>query len=162
MSRNSDHTPRTAVFPGSFNPFTTGHMDIVRRGLRIFDRIIVAVGYNEHKGDSGEIGSRIAALERLFAECPEVEVASYTGLTVDFARRVGAHTILRGVRGSADMEYERALADTNAAISGIDTVFMVTRPELSYVSSSMVRELEHNGYDTSRFLPRPFCRESED
>lgn len=147
------HKCRTAVFPGSFNPFTTGHLDIVERGLKIFDRVIVAIGYNEHKSDNGDLKDRLETIRKIFADRDDVDVAAYSGLTVEFARSNGACAILRGVRNAADFEYERTLADTNAAISEIDTVILATRPELSFVSSSMVRELDNNGYDVSPFLP---------
>lgn len=142
-----------AIFPGSFNPFTIGHLDILARGLRIFDKVYLAVGYNESKGGH-ETGASIACnLRELLAGCPRVEVTCYSGLTVDEARRLGACVILRGVRNAADVEYERSLADINWRIAGIDTVILPCRPELGMVSSSMVRELMHFGYDVSEFLP---------
>jgi len=147
------HPLRIAVFPGSFNPFTKGHLDIVERGLKIFDRIIVAIGYNEHKSAESDISVRLARLDCIFAGRPEVETAAYTGLTVEFACRRGACAILRGARSAADFDYERTLADTNSNISDIETVILASKPELSFISSSMVRELANNGYDISRFLP---------
>lgn len=144
---------RIAVFPGSFDPFTIGHKDIVDRATKIFDKVVVAIGYNEHKPSAGSVESRLEAIRRLYDGDASVSVDSYTGLTVDFARGIGAEFIVRGLREVKDFEYERNLADTNAAISGIETVFLVARPEYGFISSSMVRELINNGYDPSRFLP---------
>lgn len=144
---------RIAVFPGSFNPFTIGHQSIVDRALPLFDRIVVAIGYNEHKADAGSIEAREEAIRRVYKDEPRVEVRSYSGLTVRFAEEAGASFMIRGVRNAADFEYEKTIADINREIGGIETVFIATLPQLSAVSSSMVRELEHNGFDTSRFMP---------
>lgn len=145
---------RTAVFPGSFDPFTIGHMDIAERALKIFDILIIGVGFNINKpGNSEIIAERVKTIESLFSDTDRVKVEAYTGLTVEFARRHGAKFIVRGLREVKDFEYERNLADTNAAISDIETVFLTARPELGFVSSSMVRELKANGYDIDRFLP---------
>ncbi|MDE5870591.1 MAG: pantetheine-phosphate adenylyltransferase [Muribaculaceae bacterium] len=144
---------RKAVFPGSFDPFTIGHKDIADRALRIFDHIVIGIGYNIQKVSARSIADRVKDIEALFADNDHVSVEAYTGLTVDFARRHGAGFIIRGLREVKDFEYERSLADTNAAISDIETVFLTARPELGFVSSSMVRELLANGYDASRFLP---------
>lgn len=144
---------KTAVFPGSFDPFTIGHKDIADRALKIFDRLIIGVGYNILKGESENVRQRVKDIEELYSGNHNVEVESYSGLTVDFAKRHNADFIVRGLREVKDFEYERNLADTNSAISGIETVFLIARPELGYISSSMVRELRANGYDASRFLP---------
>lgn len=144
---------RKAVFPGSFDPFTIGHKDIAERALRIFDHLVIGIGYNIHKATGDSIADRVKDIETLFAGNDHVSVEAYTGLTVDFARRHGAGFIIRGLREVKDFEYERNLADTNAAISDIETVFLTARPEFGFVSSSMVRELVANGYDASRFLP---------
>lgn len=144
---------RIALFPGSFNPFTLGHADIVERGLWLFDKVVIAIGYNEHKSAPGSMEERLSGIRRVYAGNPSVEVISYSGLTVDMARRLGAVAILRGARNNSDFEYERNLADVNREIAGIETVILVSRPELSFVSGSMARELQHNGYDISRYLP---------
>ena len=145
---------RTAVFPGSFDPFTIGHKDIADRALKIFDFLIIGVGFNINKpGNSEIVAERVKAIESVFDDDDRVKVEAYSGLTVDFARRHGAAFIVRGLREVKDFEYERNLADTNAAISDIETVFLTARPELGFVSSSMVRELKANGYDVARFLP---------
>ena len=145
---------RTAVFPGSFNPFTIGHKDIADRALRMFDILVIGVGFNIRKQEGESIEERVRAIESVFAGDRRVKVEAYSGLTVDFARRHGAAFIVRGLREVKDFEYERNLADTNAAISDIETVFLTSRPELGFISSSMVRELRANGYDTARFLPK--------
>lgn len=147
---------RIAIFPGSFNPFTIGHKSVVDRALPLFDRIIIAIGYNEAKeADTASLPERIRAIASLYADEPAVEVFSYEGLTVDFAREMGARWILRGVRSVKDFEYESTLADVNRRISGIETVLLFTLPEHSAISSSMVRELAHFGVDTTPFLPSP-------
>lgn len=143
---------KTALFAGSFNPFTIGHKSIVDRTLQFCDRIVIGIGYNPAKtGDNPE--ARMAEIARIYADAPRVSVECYTGLTVDFARRCGADFMVRGVRGCTDFEYERNLAETNLRISGIETVLLPALPELSFVSSSMVRELAANGRDISEFLP---------
>lgn len=144
---------KTAIFPGSFDPFTIGHKDITDRALQIFDRVVIGVGCNENKMSAGDVKKRVEVISDLYSSEPRVHVESYSGLTVDFAARHEAGFIIRGLREVKDFEYERNLADTNATISGIETVFLVARPELGFISSSMVRELQHYGYDTSRFLP---------
>lgn len=143
------------LFAGSFDPFTIGHASIVERAAAVFDRVVVAVGYNEHKKGMYGVTERVEAIRRLYADNPKIEVESFTGLTADFARRCGATALVRGVRGSADFEFERNLADTNAAIAGLETVLLVSRPELAFISSSMVRELIHNGFDASRYIATP-------
>ena len=144
---------RTAIFPGSFNPFTVGHKSIVDRALPLFDKIVIAVGYNEHKAGAADVGERLDAIRTVYSGNQRIEVRSYSGLTVRFAEEIGARFILRGIRNSADFEYEKTIADVNREIGGVETVFIATLPELSAVSSSMVRELEHKGFDTSRYLP---------
>ncbi len=146
---------RIAVFPGSFDPFTIGHKDIADRALKIFDRLIIGVGFNINKsGNDAIIADRVKKIESIFAGEERILIESYSGLTVEFARKHGAKFIVRGLREVKDFEYERNLADTNASISDIETVFLTARPELGFISSSMVRELKANGYDISRFLPK--------
>lgn len=144
---------RTAVFPGSFNPFTIGHKSIVERGLALFDRVIIAVGYNEHKAAGSDIEARVREIGRVFEGNPAVSVEAYKGLTVDFMKEKGATAILRGVRNIMDFEYERNLADINREIADAETVILVSDPGYGFVSSSMVRELDSFGYDTTRFRP---------
>lgn len=140
---------RTALYAGSFNPFTIGHLSILRRGLQLFDRVIVMVGVNESKKhDGADIESLRLKLEAING----VEVVRWSGLTVDAARQYGAQWLLRGVRSVADFEYERNLADVNRRISGIDTVILFAEPQLAMISSSIVRELDHFGHDISEFI----------
>lgn len=143
---------KTALFPGSFRPFTIGHASIAERTLAIADKLVIGVGYNINK-DSADAGACADAIRKLYADDPRVEVILYSGLTTDLAHRVGADFIVRGVRGTADYEYERNLAETNLAIGGVETLLMPALPELGYISSSMVRELQAHGADTTRFLP---------
>ncbi len=142
-----------AVFPGTFDPFTVGHYDIVRRGLTFTDEIVIAVGVNEQKHTLTELEERLNTIRQLFEGEPRVSVAAYDGLTTDFARKVGAGFILRGVRSISDFEYERNMADINRHLTGIETVLLFSSPELAYVSSSMVRELIHLGKPVDEFLP---------
>ncbi len=144
---------KIAVFPGSFDPFTIGHKDITDRALEIFDKVIIGVGYNKNKSSFTDVNQRVDYISRIYQSQPRVDIEQYSGLTVEFARKHNARFIIRGLREVKDFEYERNLADTNAAISDIETVFLIARPELGFISSSMVRELANNGYDPSRFLP---------
>lgn len=145
-----------AFFAGSFNPFTKGHLDIVARGLQLFpDGIIIGIGYNEHKTDSRSAIETESQLKYMFRNVRNVEVTLYKGLTAEAAKLMGADALLRGFRNAIDAEYERSLADANRIVTGIDTVLLPASPLLSPISSSMVRELNHNNYDTSRFIPTP-------
>lgn len=144
---------RTALFAGSFDPYTIGHHSLVERALPLFDRIIIAIGENSGKSSSLSVDERINRISELYAGNPKIKVISYNGLTVDTCKAEGAKWLLRGVRSVADFEYERNLADINRKISGIETVILFTLPEHACVSSSVVRELAHYGYDTEPFLP---------
>ena len=144
----------TAIFTGSFDPFTIGHYDIVRRALPLFSRIVIGVGVNERKQYMQSAEQRCATIARIYADEPKIEVKSYSDLTVDFARREGAAYIIKGVRSVKDFEYEREQADINRQLSGIDTLLLYSDPRYSSISSSMVRELIHFGQDVSRYLPQ--------
>ena len=141
------------LFPGSFDPFTLGHADIVKRALQLFDEVVIAVGYNENKAGWMPVRERISTIRRLYADNPCVIVESYTGLTVDFAKENGITAIIRGVRTTADFEYEMQLADVNRQLSGIETILLPASPQFASLSSSVVRELAHFGHDISAFLP---------
>lgn len=143
-----------AIFTGSFDPFTVGHDDILRRALPLFSRIVIGVGVNERKQYMLSAEERCAAIRRIYASEPKVEVKTYSDLTVDFARREGAAYIIKGVRSVKDFEYEREQADINRQLSGVETLLLYADPQLSSVSSSMVRELIHFGQDVSRYLPQ--------
>ena len=147
------NNPRTILFPGSFNPFTTGHKSLVDRVLPLFDRMVIAIGHNSGKGGGHDAEARAEAIREIYSGEPAVEVITFDGLTVDACAAVGAGWMLRGVRSVADFEYERNLADINRSISGIETLVLFTLPELGCVSSSMVRELRAYGRDTSMFVP---------
>lgn len=143
----------TGIFTGSFDPFTIGHDDIVRRALPLFDRIVIGIGVNEQKKYAQTTEERIENISRLYAEEPKIEVKAYRDLTVDFAKREGAHYIIKGVRSMKDFEYEREQAEINRRIGGVETLLLFADPQLASISSSMVRELMHFGRDVSEFLP---------
>ncbi|MGQ1785888.1 MULTISPECIES: pantetheine-phosphate adenylyltransferase [unclassified Saccharicrinis] len=144
---------RIAIFPGSFDPFTIGHENIVQRAVDLFDEIIIGLGYNAQKRDFYPVDTRIEWVKYLFNDLPNVKVSKYQGLTVDFAKTVNAGYILRGIRTAADFEYERAIAQVNKAMTGIESVFLLTTPEHTPVNSSIVRDIiSHNG-DASQFIP---------
>ena len=143
---------RIAFFPGSFNPFTIGHASIVERALAIFDHVIVGVGVSADK-PATDIGERLAAIRRCYDGDTRVQVVSYTGLTAIVARQLGATALVRGVRSVKDFEYERDMADINRRLNGIETVLLYSLPELSAISSSVVRELQAHGVDPAQFLP---------
>ena len=143
---------RIALYAGSFNPFTIGHLSVLKRGLRIFDRVTVMIGINIEKQDSNLTAEELQQRLRAIGGCENVDVIAWNGLTVDAARSVGAQWLLRGARSVADFEYERNLADVNRRISGLDTVILFSEPELSMISSSMVRELNRFGRDVSDLI----------
>ena len=144
---------RIALFPGSFDPFTRGHESIVRRALPLFDKFIIAIGVNADKRSFMTMEQRKAWIESVFKDDPQVEVITYTGMTVDAAREVGAQFIVRGVRLIQDFENEKHLAEVNRDLTGIETILLYTLPEYSHISSSIVRELYRYGQDVSRYLP---------
>lgn len=145
---------RIAIFPGSFDPFTVGHANILERALPLFDQIVVGVGINENKKAFYPTERRLQAIRTLYQGEPRIRVESYNDLTIDFARRVGARFILRGLRSVHDFEYERDVANMNKRLADIDTLIMFTEPHLTSVSSSVVRELITFGKDVSAFLPQ--------
>lgn len=154
--KSADDNRPVALFPGSFNPFTLGHLSIVERCAPLFSRLVIAVGYNKDKATAEEmanIDERIIKIQKATINMPNVSVQKYSGLTVDEAKTLGATFIVRGVRDVADFEYERRMADVNRAIAGIETLLFFTLPQYSSLSSSMVRELEYFGHDVSQFLP---------
>lgn len=144
---------RTALFAGTFDPYTRGHHALVERALVLFDTVVVAVGRNFDKKCMFSIEERVSAIEKLYAGNERVKVAVYDTLTMDFAQSVGATALLRGVRSVKDFEYERDIADINLRLGGIDTVLLVSEPEYASVSSSVVRELMKYGKDVSELLP---------
>lgn len=145
---------KTAVFPGSFDPFTAGHESLVLRGLELFDNIIVAVGVNADKKGFMPLEKRLGLIETVFKNNRRVQVRSYSNLTVDFCKENGVTHILRGLRNAADFEYENNIAQINRLLSGnVETVFLLSLPEHAAVSSSIVRELIRYKKDVKMFLP---------
>lgn len=144
---------KRSLFPGSFDPFTIGHLDIVKRGVKIFDEIVIGIGTNSEKKYMFSLEQRLAFIEACFADEPRVRVATYKGLTVDFCSKIKADFILRGIRNNGDFEFEKAIARTNRHLSKIETVFLLTSAQNSYVSSSIVREIIRNNGDYSSFIP---------
>lgn len=145
-----------ALFAGSFDPFTVGHSDIVERALQLFDSLVIGIGFNEHKPGEWTVSQRLTAIKSLYASNPRIRVEAYSGLTSVFAKEVGADVLLRGIRTVQDFEYERNLADINREVFNIDTTFLVSNPKLAFISSSMVRELLHNGFDASHYIAGDF------
>ncbi len=149
MSRN-----KIAVFPGSFDPVTIGHIDLIERGARLFDELIVALGYNIQKEGTFSVAQRMEWLNQCCAKYPNVRVEKYEGLTIDFCKKQQAHFILRGIRSTMDLEFEKSIAQMNQSMSDdIDSYFLMSRPEHSAISSSIVRDIIRNGGDFSLFVP---------
>lgn len=145
---------KKVIFPGSFDPFTIGHANLVERAVRLFDEVVIAVGYNEQKTGWLPVEERVRALREYYSAMPQVRVESYTGLTVDFAQSQGARFILRGVRSVKDYEYELGIADINARLADVETVVLLADPTISGISSSVVRELHRFGRDITPWLPQ--------
>ena len=137
---------KRAVFPGSFDPITLGHCDIINRGTQLFDELIIAIGENLSKNYLFSLEQRKAFIENIFSDNKKIKVFIYSGLTTDFCKKIKANYILRGLRNSSDFEYENSIAQTNKEIGEIETVFLLSSPEKSFISSSIVREIiKHNG-----------------
>ena len=145
--------PRTALFPGSFNPFTIGHAAIVERALALFDCIWIAIGVNPDKDDR-DLEARVEAIRRQYADEPRIQVCAYRTLTADLVRETGACCIVRGIRNTRDLDYENEIARANYTLFGVETVYLLASPELREVSSSLVNELRQYGKDISNLLPQ--------
>lgn len=145
---------KRAVFPGSFDPITLGHEDIILRGLPLFDEIVIAVGKNSEKKYMFSEAQRIGFLKSVFKQHSKVRITTYFGLTTDFCKKIEANFILRGLRNPADFEFEKAIAHTNRTLSGIETLFFLTAAKTSYISSSIVRDVIRNGGDYSSLVPK--------
>lgn len=144
---------RRAVFPGSFDPITLGHIDIINRALPLFDEIVVAIGVNAKKNYMFPLENRVHFIRESFNFTSKIVVDTYSGLTVDYSKHIEADFILRGLRNPADFEFEKAIAQTNRKLSGIETVFLLTSAETSFISSSIVRDIIRNHGDYSKLVP---------
>jgi pantetheine-phosphate adenylyltransferase len=141
---------RIAVFPGQFDPITYGHLDVIRRGVRLFDELIVAVGINPEKREMFSLDERLTMIGELLRDIPGARVAGYDGLTVDFVRSVGATAILRGIRDASDLRYEFNLALANRAVGGVETIFIMTGDQHALTSSSLIRQVVALGADLAK------------
>ena len=146
---------RRAVFPGSFDPITLGHYDIIKRGITLFDEVIVAIGINADKKYMFSLEERMDFIKESFKDEPKVKVVTYTGLTIDFCQKNNVKFILRGLRNPADFEFEKAIAHTNRKLSKIETVFLLTAARTSYIASSIVRDVIRNNGDYTKLVPNP-------
>jgi len=142
-----------ALFPGSFDPITVGHVDVIERGLSLFDRIVVAVGENADKRYMFDLDTRLHFIRETFKNQPRITVSTYSGLTTSYAQQVGATHLLRGLRNPADFEFEKAIAHTNRVLTGIETVFLLTAADTSFISSSIVRDVMRHQGDFQSLVP---------
>jgi pantetheine-phosphate adenylyltransferase len=145
---------KKAIFPGSFDPITNGHYDIIKRSVSLFDEIVVAIGVNAEKKYMFSLEERKRFIEEAFQNEPKVKVITYSGLTIDLCKKENAEFILRGLRNPADFEFEKAIAHTNRSLSKIETVFLLTAAGTSFISSSIVRDVLRNGGDISTLVPK--------
>ena len=145
---------RKAIFPGTFDPFTLGHLDILNRSRLIFDEVIIGIGKNSDKKSMFSVEDRISFIQSVVGESDNVKVMSYEGLTIDFCKNVNANFIVRGVRNNGDFEFEKAIARTNRLLSKIETVFLLTSAQTSFISSSIVRELIEKNGDYKELIPK--------
>lgn len=152
----SNENKRIALLAGSFDPYTRGHHSLVLRALDIFDGVLIAVGHNSEKRTMFTLDERVSSIKALYANEPRVSVDTYDGLTVEYAQKVGACCLLRGVRSVKDFEYERDLADINRMVGNIETMIITTEPQYAALSSSVVRELLAYGKDVKALLPEGY------
>jgi pantetheine-phosphate adenylyltransferase len=145
---------KRAIFPGSFDPLTLGHYDIIERGAKLFDEVIIAIGVNAEKKYMFTLEQRKKFIEEAFADNNRVKVVTYKGLTVDFCKEINVDFILRGLRNPADFEFEKAIAHTNRDLAPIETVFLLTSAKTSYISSSIVRDVIRNNGDYTKLVPK--------
>jgi pantetheine-phosphate adenylyltransferase len=145
---------KKAVFPGSFDPITLGHVDLIYKGLEIFDEIIIAIGVNADKKQLFSLEDKIQQIKNTFINEPRIEVASYKGLTIDFCKSVNSKYILRGLRNSSDFNYEQSIAQTNFSLSSIESVFLISSPQLAHISSTIVRDIIRNEGDYKSLVPK--------
>ena len=146
---------KIAIFPGSFSPFTVGHQSVVNRALPLFDKIIIAIGINSEKNQYFSIEERIKWINDIYVNNTKIEVKFYEGLTVDFCKKENAKYILRGLRDSHDFKFEKGIAQMNKDLNKeVETIFIITPPEISHISSSIVRDIIKNGGDVRKFIPK--------
>lgn len=145
---------KICIFPGTFDPITKGHVDIIKRSISLFDKMIIAIGVNANKQPMFTIEQRTQWIKDIFKDYPSVEVTSYTGLTINYCKEVGAQYMMRGIRYIADFEYEKAIADMNRMLAPeVETIFLTCLPEYSTISSTIVRDVIRNGGDVSQLVP---------
>ncbi|UMB60485.1 pantetheine-phosphate adenylyltransferase [Lutibacter sp. A80] len=145
---------KRAIFPGSFDPITLGHVDIINRALPLFDEIIIAIGINSDKKYMFSLEERENFIKENYKNEPKIKVVTYSGLTTDFCKKMNVDFILRGLRNPADFEFEKAIAQTNRKLSNIETVFLLTSSDTAFISSSIVRDVHRHGGDISSFVPK--------
>ena len=149
----TDREERLALFPGTFDPITNGHLDVIGHGCRLFDQLVVGIGENPEKAAMLEQPERVEIVRQAVAHLPNVRVEPYVGLTVDFARQLGAAVILRGIRNSSDLQFEFQVALTNRVVAGVETLFILTSTEYAFVSSSLIKQIARQGGDVSAMVP---------
>tara|TARA_B110000495_G_C22388247_1_gene249862 strand:+ start:37 stop:495 length:459 start_codon:yes stop_codon:yes gene_type:complete len=146
---------KIAIFPGSFSPFTVGHQSVVNRALPLFDKIIISIGINSEKNQYFSIEERLQWIKDVYGNNPKIEIKFYEGLTVDFCKKENANYILRGLRNSHDFKFEKGIAQMNKDLNKeVETIFIITPPEISHISSSIIRDIIKNGGDVSKFIPK--------
>lgn len=147
---------KVAVYPGSFDPVTKGHLDILKNAADIFDKVIIAVAHNSGKRNFLPVEKRVELIKKSLGHIENAEVDSFEGLTIEYAKKQGAQVLIRGLRAVSDFEYEMQLSQTNSALcSDVKTVFLITKPEYNFISSSTIKEILNNGGDISKFVPEP-------
>jgi pantetheine-phosphate adenylyltransferase len=153
---------RICLFPGTFDPITLGHTDIIDRALDLFDELVIGIGINNSKVPMFAVEQRIAWIQEIYKDEPKIKAASYEGLTINFCKKIDARFILRGIRYVNDFEYEKTIADANRIMDKtIETIFLACTPQYSSIASTLVRDIYRNGGDVSQFLPKPVLRTLE-
>lgn len=145
---------KRAIFPGSFDPITMGHVDIINRALPLFNEIVIAIGVNTDKKYMFSLKKRKQFIEEFYKDNPKIKVTTYSGLTIDYCKKINADFILRGLRNPADFEFEKAIAQTNRKLANVETVFLLTSANTSFISSSIVRDILKHGGDITGFVPK--------
>jgi len=149
----AERTQRVGLFPGTFDPMTNGHMDVIRRGCRLFDELVVGVGENPEKHSLLGVQERVEIIRQVVADLPNVRVEAFGGLTVDLARRLGAVAIIRGLRNTTDLHFELQVAMTNRVVAGIETIFIISANEYAFTSSALIKQIAQMGGDVSALVP---------